>query len=322
MHSELMGIEIPAACMNGAVTIGNFDGVHRGHRQILKSLCALAQKVHGPAVVLTFDPPPARLLRPSDAPLPLSTPQWKAEMLKGTGVDFVVVVKTNPEILSLSADEFFKEVLVDSLHIRGIVEGENFRFGKERSGTTELLRCLSSMHGVHCEIIKPELADKEWISSTRIRSLIESGSLREANQLLLGNYRISGIVESGMQRGRTIGFPTANLSSIATLIPAVGVYAARLASVRDLDSNYVSDGMPVAGCPIALHIGPNPTFGESLKKVEAHLIGYRGDLYGRVLEIEIVDRIRDVIQFGSKDDLLSQLNRDVIKASEIIAMGN
>lgn len=318
-------MKIPVEAHGGAVTIGNFDGVHRGHRAIMKQVRELADRIGGPAVVFTFDPPPARLLRPNEAPEALTSMDRRAQLLHQFGIDHVIVYPTTLELLQLEPEEFFAAIIVDSLKAKAIAEGENFRFGKRRRGDVALLKQLCDDNGIEFSLLKLEKENGDWISSTRIRSEIEAGNLKAANQLLVEPYRISGIVSHGEQRGRTIGFPTANLQAIPMLCPPIGVYAARVAKLEvantsdNASNSAAADCMNPVGLPVALHIGPNPTFGVAGVKVEAHIIGFQGDLYGASLHIEILDRLRDVHRFATKEELVARLTIDVEKTKEVVA---
>lgn len=308
---------IPSGAKGGAIAIGNFDGVHRGHRQLLAQLRALANQVDGAAVVVTFDPPPLRILRPEIALKPLTTHDAKCNLLISAGADFVVTLKSSNDLLQLSADEFFEQVIVGALEAKGIVEGANFRFGKNRQGDIEYLQKRCTERGLRSEIAVAALDSGDWISSTRIRKEIESGRIQSANQLLLQPYKLEGKVVTGAQRGRTLGFPTANLDAISVLVPSQGVYAARVTRVDGLQNGTVKS---VEQKLVALHIGPNPTFGEDAKKVEAHILDFEGDLYGATIELELLSEIRGVQKFPSKEALLAQLKQDIQRTREIGSM--
>ena len=313
--------KIPTEAQRGAITIGNFDGVHSGHQSIIAQVRKLADKISGPAVVFTFDPPPARLLRPADAPEALTSMERRAELLNQFGIDYVVVCPTSLELLRLEPEEFFNNIILKSMKAKAIAEGENFRFGRNRRGDVAMLEQLCNNNGVEFSLLKPEQENGEWISSTRIRNQIEAGNISAANQLLVEPYRLTGTVCLGDQRGRTLGFPTANLEKIPMLCPPIGVYAGRLASVT-MDrggQEGISISSSISKLPVAINIGPNPTFGVSQNKVEAHIIGFHGDIYGKILSIELLDRIRDVRKFNSKEELLAQLAIDVRTTSEVVA---
>ena len=294
--------------LGGAISIGNFDGVHRGHAELLRRLCRLATRLGGPAVAVTFDPPPAAILRPESQPPPLTTLGHRAELLRGFGVDGVVVIRTTRDLLAESAEDFFASLVVDTLQAKGIVEGPNFFFGRGRAGDPPLLRRLCGEAGIECQIVEPTTSDGAWISSTRIREAILAGEVDSAAAMLSRPYRISGVVTGGAGRGRLLGFPTANLSDIQTLIPAAGVYAGWAAV----------DGETL---PAAIHIGPNPTFAETLPKVEVHLLDQSRQLYGLNLDVDFVRRIRGVVKFDSAEGLKRQIEVDLGGVREVLGQG-
>jgi riboflavin kinase/FMN adenylyltransferase len=305
---------LPGSLRHGAVTVGNFDGVHRGHARIMERLLAQARQVGGPAVAFTFDPHPVRLLRPELAPHPLTWTERKAELLSALGIDALIAYPTDARLLELSPDEFFRQILVTPLAARAIVEGPNFRFGRQRAGTMDTLKELCRGSDVRLEIVDPLVMDGEVVSSSRVRSLISTGDVATARTMLTKPYRIRGLVTHGSRRGATLGFPTANIEAIDTLLPAAGVYAG-VGVVRDQGSGV--GGQKEEHWAAAVNVGTNPTFGEQALKVEAHLIGYDGDLYGHVLEIDFLNRLRDIRTFSSTEDLKSQLTRDVAQAKQI-----
>ncbi len=282
----------------GAITIGNFDGVHRGHARIIEQLVALARKVGGPAVVFTFDPHPVRLLRPDAVPPPLTWTDRKADLLAELGVDIMVVYPTDEALLSLEPHVFFDQIVRQQLQARAMVEGPNFYFGRARAGNITLLGELCQASDVRLEIVSPLTLKGEYVSSSRVRKLIADGDVAMANTLLTCPYRIRGMVTHGAGRGAKLGFPTANVDAIDTLLPAKGVYACRAKCVA-------------GKWPAAVNIGPNPTFGEDALKVEVHLIDFQGSLYGQPLEVDFLQRLRDIRSFGSVEQLKSQLARDV-----------
>jgi riboflavin kinase / FMN adenylyltransferase len=294
---------LPDSARRGAVAIGNFDGVHQGHKQIVQRLLDKARGCNGPAVVFTFDPHPVRILRPDQAPPPLTWTDRKAELLAALGVDSTIAYPTDEALLQLSPEEFFQRIVRDSLQARAMVEGTNFFFGHRRAGNIEVLTKLCAAASLPLEIVQPVIVDGTPVSSSRIRQLISAGHIDEANRLLTQPYRIRGMVRHGAARGAKIGFPTANVDAVDTLLPAVGVYAGR---------------STVEGrtWPAAINIGPNPTFGEQSLKVEVHLIGFNDSLYGQPLEVDFLARLRDIVQFPNVDALKSQLTRDVAAATE------
>lgn len=294
----LFGFESPAQYRGGIVSIGNFDGVHRGHQAMLGSLVKTARDSGVPAVVLTFDPHPLELLRPDAAPPRLTTMAYRAELLQKFGVDTVIVLPTTKRFLTLSAEDFFHTIVRTELQAKGLVEGPNFYFGRNREGDISVLQQLCAEYALTLDVVSPEIMDGKLVSSSVIRALIEQGEVTDAGRLMGHKYRLEGDVVAGAQRGRTLGFPTANLAELATLAPANGVYAATTSL----------DGQQWAA---AVNIGPNPTFGESSKKIEVHLLDFSGDLYGRRIEVDFLKRIRDVRKFSSASELMAQLQDDV-----------
>ena len=288
-----------------ALSIGNFDGVHLGHARIIERLTSMAREVQGPAVVFTFDPHPVCLLRPELALSPLTRTKRKSQLLSRLGVQAMIAYPTDGDLLNMSPAEFFQSIVVDRLGARAIVEGPNFFFGKDRQGDIRLLGQLCESRGIKMAIVDAlQSGENNYISSSRIRELIGQGNVRDATQLLTAPYRIRGMVTHGVGRGVKIGFPTANLEVVDTLMPAQGVYAGR-----------GFDG--TASWPAAINIGPNPTFGENAKKVEVHLIGFEGTLYGQPLEVDFLARLRDIQTFGSIDELTRQLAVDVDQAVKV-----
>jgi riboflavin kinase/FMN adenylyltransferase len=288
------------------MTIGNFDGVHRGHARLIERLLAKARQVGGPAIVFTFDPHPVRLLRPQSAPPPLTWTDRKAELLSELGVNAVIAYPTDEALLALSPEEFFQQIILDKLQARGMVEGPNFFFGRSRAGDIATLARLCTRSNVSLEIVEPLVTGGDIVSSSRVREAIAAGDVDLARAMLTRPYRVRGMVTHGAGRGMRLGFPTANLEAIDTLLPAQGVYAAR---------TFTAAG----NWPAAINIGPNPTFGENAVKIEAHLIGFHGSLYGQPLEIEFLSRLRSIRPFESVEALKAQLQHDVEAARRIEA---
>ena len=308
----LEGFEtVPSKARGAFVAIGNFDGVHRGHAHLLGRLRARAQAAGVTALALTFDPPPAAVLRPEAVPAPLTWLDRRLELMKAAGADEVGVFRTGPWLLGLTAREFFDRVIIDQLGARGMVEGPTFGFGRDRGGDAEILRGWCAEVGLEFEVATPTESEGRMVSSTRIRRSLADGQAGEAARLLGRPHRIRGVITHGAGRGAGIGVPTANLDEIDTVIPGDGVYAA-LAFV---------DGQAPA-IPTACNIGPNPTFGEQVRKVEAHLIDFSGDLYGRTVELDILERLRPTRRFDGLDDLLGQIRLDVERARIVCSSGS
>ena len=301
--------ELPQSARGSIVAIGNFDGVHRGHRALVAELLRVAKEHRASSMIFTFDPPPLRLLRPGPWPQPLTWMERRVELLTQLGIDYVIAYPTSTELLELKAESFFHRILIQDLGVGGMVEGPNFCFGKDRGGNVELLKQLCSQHGLAFSIVEPQRIDGDWISSSSIREAIEAGRIEQANQALGESYRIYGTVITGAGRGRTIGFPTANLGNIPVLVPAHGVYAGRIVRANQCKDPTIQETL--LKTPAAIHIGPNPTFAENCDKVEIHLIGLSADLYGASLEVEITHRIRSVRKFSSKEELLEQIRTDL-----------
>jgi riboflavin kinase/FMN adenylyltransferase len=296
----LRRLETPRLYAGGYVSIGNFDGVHAGHRKITERLRALADGDGVPAVVLTFEPHPLELLRPEHAPPTLTTLEQKADLLEQAGATCVVAYPTDRKLLRLSPEEFFDAIIVAELRAKGIVEGPNFCFGKDRKGDIDTLRDLCRLRGVVLDVVEP-VGDEAMVSSSTIRTLINDGRMAEAVELLGHPYRLRGEVVGGARRGQAIGFPTANLARIETLLPGDGVYAG---VARIEDRSFAA----------ALNVGPNPTFAESNRKVEVHLIDFTGELYGNWLAVDLLQRIRETRRFESQEELVRQITLDVAAA--------
>lgn len=299
----LHGFDDPAT-RHGHVAIGNFDGVHRGHQAMFQRLCARARQAGVPAVVVTFDPHPVAVLRPEAAPQPLMSLADRLAHIGACGPDATIVQATTPAFLQLSAREFFDQIVRGRLAARGVVEGENFRFGRGRDGTVQQLAAWCRAEGLDCEIIPPVLVEGRSVSSSAIRRLIGEGEVAAAAELLGRPHRVRGEVVHGEARGGKLGFPTANLAGVPTLLPAEGVYAG-WAHTR------------AGRWGAAINLGPNPTFGVSERKFEVHLLDFQGDLYGQPLEIEFLARLRGTLRFAGIEALLTQIRADVAAARDL-----
>jgi riboflavin kinase/FMN adenylyltransferase len=297
----------PLECRGGALTIGNFDGVHLGHVALLHETRRQAQRLGGPAVALTFDPHPLQLLRPETFQPTLTTTQDRVELLQANGAAHVVVLRVSHGLLGLTAREFYHEVIQSRFAAHALVEGPSFGFGRNREGTLDLLRELSEAAGTGFTVVPPVLHEGKPISSSRVRRMIVEGHVRDAARMLARPYRLHGVVGVGQRRGNTLGFPTANLEQIETILPRDGVYA-----VRVLHQKHAWPG--------AANVGPNPTFAEHARKVEVHLLDFKGDLYGQPLAIDFVERLRDTRPFAGRDELVEQLHKDIAQTREVVAL--
>lgn len=285
------------------LTIGNFDGVHRAHQQLLARVKTLSNQSGAPAVVLTFDPHPLAIVAPAKTPQPLAPLQERLRFLDRAGMDIVVVAKSEPALLNLEADRFIEQIIVPRFHPKHIVEGPSFGFGRGRRGDAQLLQEMADRFDFDVHIVEPVTicADDNstvMVSSSLVRRLLADGDVGQARKCLGRPYALLGSVVRGDGRGRTIGFPTANLATDEQLIPGDGVYAGR-ATLND--QAYAA----------AISIGSNPTFSGDRRLVEAYLLDYDGDLYGRTLRLEFDRRLRDQQTFDSSEALVSQLHRDV-----------
>jgi riboflavin kinase / FMN adenylyltransferase len=297
--------DFPDTLRGGAVAIGNFDGVHLGHARLVERLWAMAARVGGTAVVFTFDPPPARIMHPEAAPKPLVWPERKIELLASLGADAVLMYPTDKALLELEAREFFDRIVRGRLAARAMVEGPNFFFGHNRSGNVELLGQFCGEAEMPFEVAEPVEIDGQIVSSSRIRALVAAGRLEDAQAMLGRPHRIRGVVVRGAGRGAELGFPTANLEQIDTLLPGEGIYAARA----------TAGGV---WYPAAVSLGPNPTFGEGRLKIEAHLVGFRGAIYAERIEVDFLARLRDIRRFDTTAALLAQVAKDVARTVELV----
>lgn len=302
----LRGFDPAAGYQNGFLSIGNFDGVHRGHQQMLACLVRHARKSGVPSAVLTFDPHPIQLLRPNERPPSLTSLDQKAELIEACGVDYLIVYATDLRLLNLSAEEFFSSVVQEDFKARGLVEGPNFFFGRDRAGTTGILKKLCGDAGISLDLVPPVFVGASMVSSSVIRQLLLDGDVGQANYLLGRRYRVTGRVSPGSERGAKIGFPTANLTHVVTVLPRDGVYAG---IVYHGENRYAA----------AINLGPNPTFGEKRRKIEAHLLDFEGDLYDEPLDLEFVKRIRETIAFPDVEILKRQLQQDVEQTRGVVS---
>ena len=292
----------PQRWQHPVLALGNFDGLHRGHIKIIERVRRVATERAATALVMTFDPHPPRVVRPDKAPPLLMTKAQRLEGIERAGLDGVAVVRFTPELSRWDPETFVRTVLVEWLHAAEVWVGANFLFGHDRAGNFSMLRSLGARYGFRTEKIDPVRYKDFVVSSTRIRRLISEGRVDEASALLGHPYSIDGTVVAGDQRGRQIGFPTANMASENELIPPNGVYAA---IVR-------LDGVIY---PAVTNVGVRPTFGDSTQTmIEAHLIDANRDLYGQTLRLGFIQRMRDERRFDGIDALKTQIAADVAKA--------
>jgi riboflavin kinase/FMN adenylyltransferase len=302
--------DIPAAVRGSIVSVGNFDGVHLGHAHLIHRASELATETGCGVTLVTFDPHPLQILAPERFQPQLTTLEERIDLLLSNGASAVVVIRTGRDLLNLTPEEFFRRILIEQLAAKGIVEGFNFRFGHDRAGSVDTMRELCAARKIPFRLVEPFKLDDVVVSSSRVRDALIAGDVRAAARWLNRPYAIRGTVIEGAKRGRTIGFPTANLGDVQTILPGEGVYAVR---VRTGEPNRANDRV-ITG---AANIGPNPTFAENARKFEIHLIDFTGDLYGGSLRVEFIERLRGTRKFKSVDELIAQMRLDVERAKTI-----
>jgi riboflavin kinase/FMN adenylyltransferase len=290
---------LPSQSTGAAITVGTFDGVHRGHWSVLQRLRETAADAGLVSVLVTFDPHPLKIVRPEVAPELLTTPNEKKEILTLSGLDFAVFLSFTRSLSRYLPEEFVRDVLLSRFQLKRLVVGYDHGFGRDRKGDVETMKMIGAKHGFEVEVMEPVLMNGEAISSSRIRSALRDGRVERAAQGLGRPYSLAGIVVHGEGRGRTLGFATANVSvdHADKLLPKQGIYAVR-ASFR----SHLGLGL--------LHLGPRPTFRGSPPSIELHLLDFDGDLYGEPVRVEFLTRLRDVQPFASAEELVEQMKRD------------
>ena len=295
------------------VTIGNFDGVHRGHQHVLAEARRLASTRGGlPVVAVTFDPHPMTVIRPDKAPEPLTSVEDRTALLAAAGADAVLVLAFTPELADESGAEFAESVVFGALHAAGVVVGDNFRFGHRALGDVDLLREVATAHGA--EVVGLPLdgaGDRTW-SSTYIRESLVAGDVAEAAEALGRLFSLHGRVVKGDQRGRELGFPTANVpvTTSRTAVPADGVYAGWMRRLDRVDAPW---------WPSAISVGTNPTFDGTDRRVESYVLDRTDlELYDDLVEVAFVERLRGQVRYDSVEELVAQVRSDVDRARELL----
>ena len=296
---------VPAPWKGGAVALGNFDGVHRGHQALIAHTAERAKALDAPVLVLTFEPHPRRFFVPDTGPFRLTMPPAKTRLLEAQGVQAILAQRFDQEFAALPADAFVDDVLLRGLAARHVVCGYDFTFGARRGGNVEKLRKLGRERGLGVTVLDPVMREGEIYSSTRIREALRAGWASEAAELLGRSWEIEGMVEQGDQRGRTIGFPTANVALGEHLRPRYGVYAVR-ALVGGMWRNGVAN------------LGKRPTFGKLQENFEVHLFDFSEDIYGQVLRVQLIEFIRPEMKFSGLDALKAQIAADGQAARAIL----
>ncbi|MGI6092352.1 MAG: bifunctional riboflavin kinase/FAD synthetase [Veillonellaceae bacterium] len=286
-----------------AVVLGTFDGVHLGHQKIISRAVELAKSMGGTSVVFTFSNHPLSIVAPNRCPQQISTPDYKSELLADIGVDVLLNIPFTHDFARMLPEEFLSQ-LARNLNPKYVVVGPNYSFGYKSAGTPELLKSAEQQYGFKAEIMEAFEIDGTIISSTLIRQLIKEGKVADAAKLLGRPFKLKGKVIKGEQRGRTLGYPTANLAVIPDLIaPADGVYAVKV---------YTS----LATYSGIANIGTNPTFNGHDRRIEVYLFNYTGDLYGKTIGVEFFEYIRGEKKFLSAEQLVDQIRRDICTAQE------
>lgn len=309
---------VPASLEASVVTIGVFDGVHRGHQQLIERASRLAKERGVPAVMVTFDPHPLSVFLPERAPMMLTSLEQRLALAGEMGIDAALVVDFTRELAGLNPEEYFTELLHKTLGATALVVGENFTFGKDAAGTADTAREMGKELGIDVEIVELLQEDGQRICSSSIRDYLQAGDVEHAAWALGHPYTITGPVVRGAGRGgKELGFPTANqyfLDDVA--LPADGVYAGwfTVKGPRAIDG----DMEPGVAYPAAISVGTNPTFGDERRSVESFILDRDADLYGYEADVAFIGHIRSMEKFNSVDELLTAINNDVNKVREIL----
>jgi riboflavin kinase/FMN adenylyltransferase len=309
------GLEaIPPGWGRCVVTLGVFDGVHRGHAEIIAEAVKVAAEASQPSVLITFDPHPAEVVRPGSHPPQLTTLVRRAELVEHLGIDVFCALPFSLEFSRLEPAEFGHRVLVAGLRASRVIVGRNFRFGHGAAGDLALLTELGATFGFEASGSDLLRGGRTPISATYVRSCVEGGDMEAATSALGRPHRVDGVVERGDQRGRELGFPTANLRTLPhAAVPADGVYAGRVVRLTEWGATMGPLG------DAAISVGTNPTFEGRQRRVEAYLLDFESDIYGQEIGIEFEHRLRGMERFESVDDLVTQMHRDVTQTREVLA---
>ncbi|MFA9409092.1 MAG: bifunctional riboflavin kinase/FAD synthetase [Candidatus Dadabacteria bacterium] len=288
-----------------SATIGNFDGVHIGHKKILSAVKQEAKQQGLSSCVITFHPHPQKVLQNIDIPL-LVPIRERLKLLEDQGIDVVACYTFTKDIAKISAQDFVTDILVGKLNLKHLIVGPDFSFGRKREGNLSLLNKMGAEYGFDTEVVETALYEGEIVSSTSIRNLVREGNLLKARNFLGYNFYIEGQVKEGERRGRQIGFPTANLDTDWDILPKVGVYAT-LANVNGTKHQSITN------------IGYRPTFGHNGLLIETHIFDFDEDIYKKRIKVEFVDRVRDEQKFNGPEALVEQIKRDVERVKEILS---
>ncbi|MDA0712371.1 MAG: bifunctional riboflavin kinase/FAD synthetase [bacterium] len=282
------------------VTIGNFDGLHLGHQQLIAATLAQAKKHNVSSVLLSFSPHPSKLLLAKPV-LCLMTDEQKKQKLKKTGLDFAVFTDFTPEFAQMSPDIFIQEVLIKNLGAVAVIVGDNFKFGNQAAGTTEYLQKQLALQKVETEIVSAVEVEDKICSSSLIRTMLSQGDVSEAARFLGCPFQLQGKVVTGEKRGRELGFPTANIATEQELIPSSGVYFTTV-EIAGNQKTFIG----------ATNIGVRPTFADEQSiKIETHILDFANEIYGKVITLNFIKKIRDEVKFSSITDLQAQISQDI-----------
>ncbi|MFQ5911712.1 MAG: bifunctional riboflavin kinase/FAD synthetase [Nitrospinota bacterium] len=284
-----------------ALTIGNFDGVHLGHQQILRQAAEIARRRSGTSIAMTFWPDPSQFFAPERHFRYLTDTPAKCALMEEAGIEIALIVPFNREFSLIEAEDFVEKIVFNTIRAREVVVGFNFCFGRGRTGTARFLQERARSLGYETHVVGPFHVEGEVVSSTRIRSLLHEGQVERAANLLGREYGVEGEVVQGARRGAGLGFPTANLQPGDLIVPAKGVYVARMVIEGEIH-------------PGVVNVGVNPTFGGEALAIEAHLFDFGGDLYGKQIQVRFCRRLRPERKFPSVKDLVEQVRRDVEEA--------
>jgi riboflavin kinase / FMN adenylyltransferase len=298
--------ELQSPLRKPVLTIGNFDGVHRGHLALFERVKIRARAIGGVSVVMTFQPHPIKIMKPDKAPLLITPTEQKLALIAQAAIHTIFCLKFDATFAGISAEDFVRDILVDKIGVKELVVGYDYTFGHNRTGDIELLCGMGKSLGFQVHVVQPVLMGKRVVSSTSIRDLIRAGELAEAKKLLGRDYQICGTVVKGKNRGgRLLGFPTANLELVDELTPKEGVYAVKVL-IEDRLYNGVTN------------IGHNPTFGQGPLSIETHILDYSGDLLGQTIRVNFIHRLRAEKTYKSIEELARQIHLDIKVAREIL----
>lgn len=287
------------------VTLGNYDGVHLGHQEIFRQVIEKARRHSGTAIIFTFEPHPLMVLSPSSCPPLLNTYRRKMELFESYGIDVVITAEFTRTFAATPPEDFVNDILVQGIGVKEIVVGYDYAFGRGKQGTTDALRQHGKIHGFQVAVVPAYTQGDEVISTTRIRELVREGEVEKVARMLGRTYATEGIVVPGDHRGKSLGFPTANIDPHNQIFPKRGVYVVQVERGRQR-----LEGV--------LNIGTNPTFGEGRMALEAHIFDFDEDIYGEFVRVLYEKRLRNEVAFKSKEALIAQIKKDVDEAKRIL----